>query len=70
MNEDGFTDCEDLGCDGVVIDSGGGPVMCESLGEISCEDGFDNDSNGLNGLRGNCLYGYTFLYELRKQWVL
>ena len=43
------TDCQDFGCDGfVAITSEEGEVTgpCESAGETSCADGFDNDLNG------------------------
>ncbi len=47
IDNDGIngTDCVDIACDGSVIDTGGGPFMCEPTGESSCEDGFDNDQN-------------------------
>ena len=43
------TDCADFGCDGfVAITSEAGEVTgpCESSGETSCADEFDNDNNG------------------------
>jgi len=47
------TDCADFGCDGFVVDSGTG-VQCQSSGETSCADEFDNDNNGFTdcGLLG------------------
>jgi len=41
---DGFTDCAELNCDGVVVDTGG--ETCEPGGELTCDDMFDNDNNG------------------------
>ncbi|MGI9533491.1 MAG: hypothetical protein ACR2NW_00945, partial [Thermodesulfobacteriota bacterium] len=47
------TDCADFGCDGFIPDTSiipsaqFGPVgPCESSGETSCMDEFDNDNNG------------------------
>ena len=47
------TDCADFGCDGFVVDSGTN-IQCESSGETSCADEFDNDNNGFTdcGLLG------------------
>ena len=46
-------DCADFGCDGFIVNSETG-VQCESSGEISCTDEFDNDNNGFTdcGLLG------------------
>ena len=46
-------DCADFGCDGFIVNSETG-VECESSGEISCTDEFDNDNNGFTdcGLLG------------------
>ena len=47
------TDCADFGCDGFVVDSETN-VQCQSSGETSCDDEFDNDNNGFTdcGLLG------------------
>jgi len=47
------TDCADFGCDGFVVNSETN-VQCESSGETSCADEFDNDNNGFTdcGLLG------------------
>ena len=43
------TDCQDFGCDGFVAitsEEGDPTGPCESAGETSCADEFDNDANG------------------------
>lgn len=41
---DGFTDCSDTDCDGVVIGDMG--QVCQTGEETSCSDSFDNDDDG------------------------
>ena len=41
---DGFMDCADSGCNGVVKAAGG---VCQYSLEITCNDNFDNDGDGL-----------------------
>ena len=54
------TDCQDFGCDGFVAPSGMGPTgPCESAGETSCSDDFDNDLNGFIDCGGIEVVGET-----------
>ena len=54
------TDCQDFGCDGFTAPSGMGPTgPCESAGETSCSDDFDNDLNGFIDCGGIEVVGET-----------
>jgi len=48
-NMNGLTDCQDLGCDGIIVRTNdeGEDLICEPEGEMTCDDMFDNDNNGL-----------------------